>query len=130
MSYLSKPKMLGPELSYGLCTCMSRDKDSTSAQTDSLSARVRWPRKSAFADAVDHAGCVQKGIHLIDQLFEIERDLDCLLHVAAFGAGFGGLGDAGCLFEPLPHFLEVGLERNFPRVRVHVRPLLRPHTCS
>jgi len=31
------------------------------------------------------------------------------------------LGDADCLLEPLPHFLEIDFDRNFRHVRVHAR---------
>src|ERR1700736_1053160 len=100
--------MLGPALSCGSCIVMcGNDTEITGHDqlwAGSLSPRVRRlgcpggrtalrsiansQTESGFADAVDHAGCVEQGIDLIDQLFEVERNLDRLLCVPVLSAGF------------------------------------------
>jgi hypothetical protein len=86
--------------------------------------------RSGLAQAFDHAGCIEEGVHLIDQFLEVKRDLDAPRSVAPFSAGLGRIGDEGCPFQPLPHLLQVSFDGHFNRLRVHVRRLLAPHTRS
>lgn len=45
--------------------------------------------------ADEQAGRVEKGVHLIVQLLDIERDRDPLLYIPGVCAGLCRLGDAG-----------------------------------
>lgn len=46
---------------------------------------------------------VKKRIHLVGQLFDIERDFYCLLNVTGLPARFRCLAETGCLIQAFPH---------------------------
>ena len=59
-----------------------------------------WDR-SGLGNAIDHARGVEEGVHLVDELLDIERNLYSFLDIAGIGAGLRRPGDAGGLIEPL-----------------------------
>ncbi len=41
---------------------------------------------SSLADPIDQAGGIKERMHLVDEMFDIERDLNSLLDIACVGA--------------------------------------------
>ena len=75
--------------------------------------------RSGLVDAMDHAGGIEEGVHLLGQLLDIERDLDGLFGVAGLGAGFGRFGDAGRLIQAFAHFAKMHFQRRFEHRCIH-----------
>ena len=55
------------------------------------------------ADPIHQARGVEERVHLISQLFDVERDLDGLADIAGFRASFGCLSQTGRLIEAFSH---------------------------
>lgn len=73
---------------------------------------------------------VQEGVHLVNQLLDIKRNLDGFADVASISASAGRFRDASSLFKPIPHFRNVGLQRLFEGLSVHGGGSFRHHTRS
>ena len=75
---------------------------------------------------------LRTGFAHMRKAFDVEDlNLDDLIATAMEDASLGSAGDGGRLVEPHPHAREIGLERNFNRVRVHWQHLLEaPHTLA
>ena len=53
------------------------------------------PFPSILAYSIDHAGSIEEGVYLVDQLLDVEHDFDAFVQIAAVGAGLGCPGNAG-----------------------------------
>ncbi len=91
-----------------------------------LAGRSGCWKRSGLVDPIDQTGGIKERVHLVDQLFDIERDLNTLLDIACVGAGLRRPRNASGMIKSLAHLREIGLDRDFNRMRVHGQRLLSP----
>lgn len=65
--------------------------------------RSRGLRRLLTADPIHLARCVEERVHLTNELFDVERNLDSLADITRFRAGFGCLPQNGGLIEACSH---------------------------
>jgi hypothetical protein len=74
-----------------------------------------------------HACGMEDGVHLVNKLLDVERDLNCLLD-ASLSTSVGRLGVAGSQFEALSYLLETSRSSVQACSRPWRRLLAVPHT--
>ena len=66
---------------------------------------------------------VLRNVHLVDQLFDIERDLNTHLDIACGGARLCRPRNVGGMIKSLPHFLQMAFDCGLKRSLIHGRHL-------